>query len=194
MVQDHAWEEAKSTLGPDDAVICRNTAPLIGLAYSLIRAGVACKVEGRAIGDGLVALARRWKVKTVDALLNKLEAYRDREVQKAMAKGNDAKVEEVNDRVETVVQIAQACLLRGENRVEDVVRAIESMFADNVRGVLTLCTAHRCKGREWNRVFLWEYATRCPSRAARQPWQMQQEHNLMYVQLTRAKRTLVFVD
>jgi superfamily I DNA/RNA helicase len=57
------------SLGTEDAVLCRNTAPLIALAYQMIRAGKPCKVEGRSIGTGLVAMVRRWKVSTIDAFL-----------------------------------------------------------------------------------------------------------------------------
>src|SRR5690606_34207643 len=70
-----------------DAILCRNTAPLIGLAYKLIRAGIPAKVEGRAIGDGLKALAQRWKVTTVAGLLHRLETWEDREIAKAQVKG-----------------------------------------------------------------------------------------------------------
>lgn len=176
-----------------DAILCRNTAPLIDIAYKLIRAGKPVKVEGRAIGDGLVALAQRWKVKGVDALLNRLEAYREREVQKAMAKGNEDKVEEVEDRVGTLAEICRQCLSQGQNQVSDVVTFINNLFADGA-GDATICaTYHRSKGREWGRVYLYEHGTRCPSRAARQPWQLAQEDNLAYVAVTRAMRELVWV-
>lgn len=180
-------------LGPTDAVLCRNTAPLISLAYQLIRAKIPCKVEGRAIGDGLKALAQRWKVSTVDALLKRLEAYAERERQKALAKGNETKAEEVGDRVATLQEICGACTAAGKHRVADVLAFIDDLFADGAENVVVLATYHRSKGREWPRVFLLEHASRCPSRAAKQAWAITQEHNLAYVAFTRAKKTLVFV-
>jgi superfamily I DNA/RNA helicase len=180
------------TVGPQDAILCRNTAPLIETAYKLIRAGKPCKVEGRAIGEGLINLARRWKVATIDALLQRLDAYQAREVQKAQAKGNESKVEEVQDRVATLVEICNACIEQKKTQVEDVVAFINNLFADGATNVTVLATYHRSKGREWQRVILWEHASRCPSRAARQAWQMQQEENLAYVAFTRAQHTLVF--
>jgi DNA helicase II / ATP-dependent DNA helicase PcrA len=176
-----------------DAILCRNTAPLISCAYKLIRKGVPCKVEGRSIGQGLEKLVTRWKVKTIDALLNKLELYRDREVQKAMAKGSESKAEEVNDRVDTLKEICNAVIAMNKQSVDDVRAFIQGLFADSAENVLTLATYHRSKGREWDRVILWEHAARCPSRAARQQWQFQQEENLAYVAYTRAKQNLVFV-
>lgn len=180
-------------IGITDAILCRNTAPLITTAYKLIRAGKPCKVEGRAIGEGLINLARRWKVKNIDGLITRLEAYREREVQKALAKGNEAKQEEVEDKVATMLEICQACLSKGETRTEDVVNFINNLFADGAEGVTILATYHRSKGREWPRVILWEHASRCPSRAAKQDWQLEQEDNLAYVAITRAQETLVFV-
>jgi DNA helicase II / ATP-dependent DNA helicase PcrA len=186
--------ELPAELLATDAILCRNTAPLVSIAYSLIRKGVACKVEGRAIGEGLLRLVDRWKVSSVDQFINKLEDYRQREIQKAMAKNNEAKVEEINDRVETLLQVCLAVTAKGQHSLSAVRDFINNLFSDDVRGVLTLATYHRSKGREWNRVFLWEHATRCPSRAAKQEWQKLQEQNLAYVAITRSKDILTFVN
>lgn len=188
--------ELPDDLVPGDAVLCRNTAPLISAAYKLIRAGKACKVEGRSIGEGLINLANRWKVKNIDTLLTRLEAYEGREVQKAAAKGNDAKVEEVQDKCETLRQICSAVTLKGGQTVADVGAFIVSLFADgaDAGSYIVLATYHRSKGREWDRVFLWEHSARCPSKAARQDWQLVQEDNLAYVAVTRAKAELYFVE
>lgn len=193
VTQIDATTFAELELTRSDAILCRNTAPLISAAYKLIRRGIPCKVEGRAIGDGLDKMVSRWKVKTIDALLNRLEVYRIREVQKAQAKGNEQKVEEVNDKCETLKEICNAVLSQGKSTVQDVRDFISNLFADGQSNVLTLATYHRSKGREWDRVFLWEHAQRCPSRGARQEWQKLQEANLAYVAYTRAKSNLVFV-
>jgi len=176
-----------------DAILCRNTAPLIDLAYKLIREGKPAKVEGRAIGDGLIALAARWKVRTTAALINKLDDYLARETQKAQAKGNEQKAADVTDRVETLLQIVAEANRKGLHTVDAVVAHIQALFSDGDNNVITLATYHRSKGREWDRVCLWEHTGRCPSRAARQQWQQEQERNLAYVAMTRAKGTLVFV-
>ena len=65
--------ELPAELLATDAILCRNTAPLVDQAYALIRRGIACKVEGREIGTGLLRLVDRWKtIKTVTAFLDKL--------------------------------------------------------------------------------------------------------------------------
>lgn len=181
------------TLEPTDAILCRNTAPLVEQAYALLRRGVACKVEGREIGNGLLRMVNRWKVSSIDAFLNKLSNYQERETQKALARGNEAKAAEVEDRCATVRHICNACIERRQTQLDDVRQFINNMFGDDVKDVVTLATYHRSKGREWQRVFLVEHSTRCPSPYAKQPWQQHQEANLAYVAVTRSMHTLVYV-
>lgn len=180
-------------LAPGDAILCRNTAPLIERAYALMRSGRACKVEGRDVGQGFVALTKRWKVTTISALLGLLEAYERREVSKAQSKLDDSKVEAIRDQCETLREICNAVIASGKTQVSDVLAFIDNLFADGAENCVILATYHRSKGREWDRVYLYEHDTRCPSRAARQPWQQQQEANLAYVAITRAKSTLAYI-
>lgn len=182
-------------LRPTDAILCRNTAPLVKTAYSLIRRKVACKVEGREIGSGLVKALTRWKsIKTIAAFEDRLEDWTETEVQKWRAKDREDKVQETEDRSETLRVICTSVRQEGKTQVTDAVAFVESLFADDVRGVLTLCTYHRSKGREWPRVMLIEHASRCPSPYAKQDWQKRQESNLAYVAITRAQQTLAFVN
>lgn len=178
-----------------DAILCRNTAPLVMTAYSLIRRGIACKVEGRDIGTGLLRILDRWKqLKTITAFLDRLDDYRHRECQKAVAKGKDSRVQEINDRCDTLVTICDAVKAKGSSTLNDVRTFIDGLFSDDVtaQGLLTLCTYHRSKGREWLRVMLVE-PSRCPSPWAKQDWEILQESNLNYVAITRAQQTLCFV-
>lgn len=176
-----------------DAILCRNNAPLAPLAYKLIRAGVPAKILGRKIGEGLITLCERWDVRKTEALVNKLLDYRERETSKLKLKGADAKAEEVGDRVGTLLEIVQEVNRRGHYTVDAVVRFVRDLFSDETRGFVTLSTYHKSKGKEWDRVFLFEHSSRCPSRAARQAWQLEQESNLAYVAYTRAKKVLVLV-
>jgi DNA helicase-2/ATP-dependent DNA helicase PcrA len=187
--------ELPAELLPTDAILCRNTAPLVEQAYALIRRGVACKVEGREIGNGLLRLVDRWKtIKTIPAFLDKLEDWQARECQKAVAKGKDDKVQEIVDKCDTMRVICRAVQDKKANDLDSVRTFIRNLFDDNVKGVLTLATYHRSKGREWPRVMLVEHGTRCPSPYARQVWQQKQESNLAYVAITRSQHTLLFVN
>lgn len=195
MTQDEFMALADLTAA--DAVLCRNTAPIVALAFKLIRKGVACRVEGREIGSGLIKLARRWKVSTTDKLLVKLEKYLEREQTKWLAKGREEKAAAVADQVETLKVIIERCSLLQRHAVEEVIASINQMFGDTREGetakVLTLSTIHKSKGREWDRVFILGRARYLPSPWARKEWQQVQEANLEYVALTRSKDTLVDV-
>ena len=179
-------------IGESEAILCRNTAPLIPIAFQLLRNGIGCKVEGRDIGGSIKCLATRWKIKTIQSLLVKLETYEEREVKKALDKNQEEKAEQIKDRVETLRHIIAAVTADGKFQVSDVVAFIDNLFADGAKGVVTLATYHRSKGREWYRVTLIEHTKRCPSKWAKKDHELEQERNLAYVAWTRAKRVLVF--
>lgn len=186
-------------LQPTDAVLCRNTKPLIETAYAMLAAGIGCRVEGREIGEGLIKLATRWqRVRTLAALSDKLEDYKAREIAKWMAKENEARAQGIEDKVDALLAIIGALRAQGCTAVADLVAWIRSLFSDSnpdaPTNAVTLCTIHKSKGREWGRVFFLMRDETLPSRYAKKAWQLAQENNLEYVAITRAKGTLVFVD
>lgn len=182
--------EALGTLTSKDAVLCRNTAPLVALAYSLIGSGRACRIIGRDIGVGLVSLIEKQHAKNFDALLARLERWRDRQVARFIAKGQDQQAEAVEDRVACITTIVEA-LPEDERKIPALIERIEMIFADSNEGMLTLSTVHRAKGKEWPQVAILR-PDLMPARWARQAWQQEQETNLMYVAATRAQSRLIY--
>lgn len=183
------------TFTKNDAILCRKNAPLLSMAYKLLRAKIPCKVEGRAIGDGLIALCRRWKTaKTINLLLQRLDAYRDREIAKAMAKRNEAKVEEVKDRCDSLVEICKAVTEQGGTHVVNVIDFITEMFSDQVQGVTVLCSYHRSKGREWPNVYLLDHDKNMSTKRELRDWEKVQNENLAYVAYTRAQERLIYLN
>lgn len=190
-VNEIEFEELIGLVSQKDAIICRYNKYLVALAFKLIRAGIPAKIEGRAIGEGLIRLCDKWKVRSLTALFDKLEAYKTREVEKALAQKKEDKADRLIDQIETMFVLID----RAEEQKLDVVGLkdmIRQMFADEVtsKGILTLCSCHRSKGMEWDRVFLLGRKEFMPSRMAKQAWQLEQEVNLMYVSVTRAKKVL----
>lgn len=180
---------------PTDVILCRNTKPLVELAYLFLRRGIPCHVEGREIGKGLLALVNRWKVKSLPALRDKLESWHGKEVQRLLAKGQEQKAGTVTDKVDTLFVIIDSLPVGAD--VNDLRSRIESLFTDSdpsaPQSRLTLSTIHKAKGREWERVYWFGRNRWQPSKFARQEWQMEQEVNLMYVAATRAKHALIDV-
>jgi DNA helicase-2/ATP-dependent DNA helicase PcrA len=76
------------------------------------------------------------------------------------------------------------------------VEKIRSLFSDTEgeQKVLTLSTIHKAKGKEWDRVFALGMDTYSPSKWARKEWELEQEDNLCYVQVTRSKQHLTLVN
>lgn len=173
---------------PSDAILCRNTAPLITLAFGFITRSVGVHVLGREIGTGLVALVRACKATNIEELEVKLINRRTREVVKARATGSESAVAAIEDRYDCL-----NIFLQNEDTVEGLCDSILSLFDDSARGLLTLSTIHKAKGLEWDRVFFLDFHTLLPSKWAKQPWQQAQEKNLQYVAVTRAKLDLVFI-
>jgi superfamily I DNA/RNA helicase len=181
---------------PTDAILCRNTAPLVKRAYALIRDGVACKVEGRDIGAGLIKMLGKWKeITTITPYLDRLAQWKEHEVRRALANGADERIPEICDRADTLRVVCDAVSENHKEELSDVRDFVAGLFADDVKGMgmTTLATMHRSKGREWQRTMLLDYHYYCPSPYARKEWQMRQEENLMYVGITRAKEELTFV-
>lgn len=177
-----------------DAILCRNTAPLVETAFALIRHKIPAHVEGKEIGAGLLKLVNRYSAPSIGELHERLKAYLERETQKLTAKGQETKAEALSDRIKTIFVIANGYQCKTTDELRD---AIGKMFADTEDGqrvTVTLSTVHKAKGREWDRVFVLGYNYYMPSKYARQEWQMQQEKNLIYVAYTRAKKELVLTE
>jgi len=174
-----------SSFGPNDAVLCRNAAPLLSFAFSLLRRGVACHVLGRDIASGLEKLLDRVGGSSLSLARENLEHYRQRESAKLRARGKRQECANVEDKC--------SCLelfFAGANSVEDVKRKIESLFKAGP-GV-TLATVHKAKGLEWDNVFILDKGALMPSRWATAPWEQAQERNIIYVAVTRARVNLFY--
>jgi len=177
------------TPGAEDAILCRNMKPLVELAFGYMKRRIPCHVEGRELGQGLIALTKKWRgATTIEELRSKLDEFLEKE--RARADENPkkaAKLGATEDKVETLFVLMTN--FQDDDGLEPLRNLISSMFQDGVRN-LTLATIHKAKGREWDNVFLYGRNQYMPSPYAKQPWQQEQEKNLAYVAITRAKATL----
>jgi DNA helicase II / ATP-dependent DNA helicase PcrA len=193
IVDECNLQDLPNLVTQEDAIICRNTKPLVEVAYNLIRNKIPCKVEGRKIGEGLIKLATRWKVKTVGTLINKLEAYKEKEIEKYKKKENESMCQVIEDQVETLAVFIDQCKV--DDPISTLISKIQELFDDTEnKKILVLSTIHRSKGREWNRVFALGINHYSPSKYAKKDWELVQENNLLYVLVTRAKNHLTMVN
>ena len=176
---------------PNDLVVCRTTQPLIALGYKMLKARVPVRILGREIGQGLINHVEKMRAKGIDNLINKLGVWRNREVEKAIAKKQEDKVEAIHDKTDAIL-----CLIDGlaetERTVPALLEVIRTLFSD-VKNATVLATIHKAKGLEADTVY-WLNSSKCPAKWARQPWQQEQEINLCYVAATRAKLKLILIE
>ena len=191
IVDELGIHAALERLGPTDAILCRNTAPLVGAAYKLLSLGIGCTILGRDLGQGLIGLIQKFRAPSLPILEAQLEAYRQREETKYRAREQWGKAEAVKDRVECI-RIIIDHLSPTEQSVGALCDKISRLFTEGGT-VLTLSTIHKAKGREWPKVAILR-PDLIPSKWARQDWQLQQENNLLYVAWTRAQEELYFLQ
>ncbi len=169
-----------------DLVICRNNAPLVEPVFALIRMGVKATIRGRDIGKGLIALCERFNVKSTNDLLAKLQDYRIKEVAKLLKAEKTNQAQALTDKIETIHALSESC-----DWVWQIVQKINEVFSDKKEGVI-FSTVHRAKGDEAERVFILNPQL-MPSKYAKSQEDLTQEQNILFVALSRAKSTLVFV-
>jgi ATP-dependent DNA helicase UvrD/PcrA len=200
------YRELLETVSPGQAVLCRYNAPLVELCFRLIREGKPAKIEGRSIGEGLVALVGRWKVKTLDAFEARLEKWDARERAKFAGPKDTAKLDHHDDKLATVRCLVERGREQGLTTVAELQALVRSMFEDtvvktnedgstisNTRQFIILSSVHKSKGLEWPVVHILGRGEIMPSPRAVQEWQIEQEVNLCYVAVTRAQEVLIDV-
>lgn len=177
-----------------DLLLCRMTAPLIEICIDLIAMGKPATIKGKDIAKGLVSIINQ--ISNISGFtyadfLNYCSVYYDRQVAKLSKKKNsEAKIELLNDQIKAIETIYQMSQCSG---VSGLIASLERLFSDN-QSLITLSTVHRAKGLEADRVFIVMPQYLPFKRKNQQPWEYQQELNLTYVALTRAKKELIFVE
>ena len=176
---------------PGDLVICRKMAPLVAWCISLLASKIPARVHGRDLVTNLTTLARR--------IARPVPWHRFPEAVAAYEAAEVARMVREEVDVEQILGVQDRCaVLRvcfrafGAPTVDALCAEINALFDDAV-GYVALSTIHRAKGLEAERVFVLE-ANRLPLRwPGQRPDQAEQERNLLYVALTRARHDLFLV-
>lgn len=199
-----------------DLVLCRKTAPIIKLCLRYLAKGISASVVGNDIADGIAKLIisvckgkkktrgsrGRYANKITDCTIAEVLIYLDEELQKlkeaqlkAGYKDNSPVVETLTDKIEIVKAIAEC---DGVYTPDDIVTKLRNVTKEIQSGdeslYIRLSSIHRAKGAEADNCFIllpnklplvWD---------GQKEWQYEQEVNLKYVAITRAKKRLVWVD
>jgi DNA helicase-2/ATP-dependent DNA helicase PcrA len=176
----------------NDLITCRLVAPCVSMCIDLIRRKVPARVRGRDVASQLVALATKiGKYADWSEFPMLLDVYYDERLAalNKRRRPSESQILMLTDTVEAL----HACYAEFRARdVDDFCKQIRDIFSDD-RASVTLSTIHKAKGLEADRVFILR-PEKLPLVWQRQTDdQYEQEMNLKYVALTRAKQLLVWV-
>lgn len=171
---------------PTDFVLSRLNAPLARICLTLIRSGKPARIEGRDIAKTLATLVRKQKQDEIPGMLAKLAQWRDREISKLAAINRpsaQSRMEYVIEQYDTIEALSD-----GLAETAELLARIDEMFAEG-RGPAVVCSSvHKAKGLEARRVWVLADTLYCHGKRVNQ-----EEKNIHYVAITRAKETLVLV-
>jgi superfamily I DNA/RNA helicase len=170
---------------PGDFILSRLNAPLASYAMQLLREGKRAQIAGRDIGNGLKALVRKLGkgAYTVDAFLDAVDVWREKETKRLLTLKFEQRARLVEDQAETLYALSE-----GATSVAQVEQTIERLFTDDGgdNAYILLSSVHKAKGLEAETVFVLDWTFR--------RGKDQEENNIWYVAVTRAKHVLVFVE
>lgn len=169
---DHLHRLELDSVSDRSTFVCRNNAPLFGLALRLLSAGHSVRVVGTDIGKRLVSL------------MGKIGSN-DLSQASFVSAINDWLAEKLEADNKAAPDLA-ACMLvfaKAASTKSGAIAYAEHLFAAD--GTITLTTIHKAKGLEWPTVYHLD------------PWlcsDSEQDKNLRYVATTRSSDTLFEVD
>ncbi len=176
-----------------DLIVCRTNAPLVPVCFGLIRAGIPARIRGTDIGKNLISILHQLEEMPGFQMI-RLETYlqkyldEQRELRQGMEPEDlEMAMANVKDRTNTILAIYQATRPR---TISDLGREIAMIFSDQ-RAKVWLSSVHKAKGLEAERVVVL-HPHLMPHPNAKKSWEREQEMNLKYVALTRAKHALTF--
>lgn len=182
--EGNVLEEARG----GDFVLCRTTMPLVQLFFQFLSQNKKAIIKGSDIGVHLIELVG--KVKTIPELHShwskELLLFRNRLVSEGILNPNEhTGYTTLEDKVNTLIFLSTYA-----NDIEDLKLKIKAIFTDDIDGIC-LSTVHKVKGLEADRVFIVR-PDLLPMTTVTKGWQVQQEKNLEYVAITRAKLELIY--
>lgn len=180
-------------------ILSRFNAPMMSLAFALVRKGVRLRVEGRDIGKGIVDLLRKiqpsYEEECLPALYHQVTSYMLERSAYYTETGRIGKAKSLEDRCNCLLAVLDHCQKSGgdSSHIESVISRLFQNSNDKfaVRDCLTLSTIHKAKGKEWPIVYILGPDSYMPSPWVSQPWELQQEQNLIYVATTRSQDQLI---
>jgi len=169
-------------------VLCRTNAPLISYALKLIRQGKKAHVRGADIGAYLRGIIIGCNANSIAELNNKIDEWENSQLEFLTKRRASVAVQEtICDYADCMREFAKQSA-----NPYDVVSTIDNVFSDTKEGTI-FSTVHKAKGLEAETVYIIRPDLLPLIRKDQKEWELDQEHNLKYVALTRSTNKLVFV-
>lgn len=184
-------------LRPGDALLCRLNRPNVATAIACLRANKPARIVGRDLGQRLLAHARK-AAPDKPSLLDlgpAVESYSNAEINRLIQRSKESSVPFFEDEIEALTLLIDRCLEQGKQCYSDLEFLANFLFIepDSLANAIVFSSVHKAKGLEWPRVYILGRSDYMPFFMAVQEWELEQEQNLIYVAVTRAKEELVYV-
>jgi hypothetical protein len=156
----------------NSAIICRNNAPLFRLALRLLGAGRSVRVHGSDMGPKVAGIMRKLGPEDMsqDSTLSAIEDWEGERLEAGSKTSKD-----IADCMRVFAHYGPT--------LKHALAYIEHLFEQ--KGAIDLLTGHKAKGLEWDRVYFLDEWMIGPE---------EQEMNLRYVIMTRAKNELFLIN
>lgn len=174
-----------------DFVLCRTNAPLVSMALEMISEGKKAVVKGVDIGKRLVSnLKSTQQIYVEDAIkvLNKKLALLQKEMEDNFDNKSKLAIVNMQDMIDATISISKGC-----KTIDDVAEKIDKLFSDDTSSGIILSTAHKSKGLEADNIHIIKPHL-MPLKSVTLDWEIEQEKNLHYVAITRAKKHLYYIQ
>lgn len=172
---NHLGHWSADDLPESATIICRNNAPLFRMAIKLLIAGRPVELHGKDVVAGLTKVMRKFggsDLRSVD-VLDKIDLWEEKQKAKNKTRAHGS----IEDRAE--------CMRIFANQGETLGDALAyAQHLVQMHSPLKLMTGHKAKGLEFDHVFFLDSDLVGTD---------DQEPNLRYVIITRAKETLTYI-
>lgn len=172
---------------PGDLVLCRNNAPLFRLGLEFIKARKPFTIRTNleaSIRRYIKQTADKAKDASIESFKEALSSAYEKEYKLAEEKNRTSRMAYLTDLYNAGLALCEEAAF-----ISDLYYTLDQLFIQGHGPVLS--TIHKAKGEEADRVFIHQPEL-IPSRFATSNSARQQEFNLLYVAITRAKERLTY--
>jgi superfamily I DNA/RNA helicase len=179
-----------SNIKDGDFVLCRMNAPLISVALKFLASGKKASVKGMDIGSRIINNLKSSKETDLKKAIFKLKQKYELakiETENSLDKKSKVKLLTMEDMINAAESLSSGCYT-----IDDVNKKIKLLFSDTEKQGVIFSSAHKAKGLETDNVHIIKPQF-MPLKNVTLDWEKEQEENLHYVAITRAKVNLNYI-